>query len=182
MIIKDIHVDESITLKVLAINDAQLIFDAIDNNRSHLRRWLPFVDKTKEVKDTLAFVKSIVDDVERRQEVFMIWYKGSFVGLIGLKEIDYLNRKVEIGYWLIEQVTGNGIITRSVEAIIKFCYHQLGMNRIQIKCGVGNIKSSAIPRRIGFTFEGIERAGEKHPLGYIDLEVFSLLRKEWVEF
>jgi ribosomal-protein-serine acetyltransferase len=36
-----------------------------------------------------------------------------------------------------------------------------------------------IPKRIGFKFEGIERCGEKHDNRFIDLEVYSLLRKEW---
>jgi ribosomal-protein-serine acetyltransferase len=55
------------------------------------------------------------------------------------------------------------------------------MNRIQIRCGVGNTKSSAIPRRLGFTYEGTERCGERHNNSYIDLEVFSILKKEWAE-
>jgi len=46
----------------------------------------------------------------------------------------------------------------------------MDMNRVQIRCGVGNDKSSAIPRRLGFTFEGIERAGERHNHVYKPME------------
>jgi len=179
MIINDISVNQTIILKVLALIDYQTIYYAIDQNRSHLRKWLPFVDFSKSSKDTLAFVKSVVDDVERRQEVFTIWVDGEFVGLIGLKDIDFLNRRVEIGYWLVERMTGKGIMSLCVEKMIEFVFDALEMNRIQIKCGVGNSKSSAIPKRIGFLLEGIERQGEKHPDKYIDLEVYSLLQKEW---
>ena len=55
------------------------------------------------------------------------------------------------------------------------------MNRIQIKCGVGNQKSSSVPKRLGFIFEGIERHGERHHFNFIDLEVYSLLKKEWLK-
>ncbi len=180
MIINEINIDNLIVLKPLDLKDAESIFHAIESNRKFLKNWLPFVDATKTVNDTLAFVKSVVDDVERRQEVFTIWYNNNFAGLIGLKDIDYLNRKIEIGYWLIEKMTGKGIISQSAEKIIDFCFTQLQMNRIQIKCGVGNNKSIAIPKKLGFSFEGIERAGEKHSINYIDLEVYSLLKKEWV--
>lgn len=179
MIIHNIHVNTSIVLKLLKSKDAYSIFEAIDNNREHLRTWLPFVDHTKSVKDSMAFVKSVIDDVEHRQEIFTIWVDNCFAGLIGLKDIDYLNRKIEIGYWLISEMTGKGIIRKSAEKLIEFCFEVLGMNRIQIKCGVGNTKSSAVPKSLGFTFEGIERAGEKHAAKYIDLEVYSILRKEW---
>jgi len=180
MITDKIQVNQSITLKILRNGDASIIFEAMNNNRLFLRKWLPFVDATKTVSDTQAFVKSIVDDVERRQEVFTLWYNNEFAGLLGLKDIDYLNHKVEFGYWLIEKMCGKGIMSSAVEKLISFCYEELGMNRIQIKCAVGNDKSIAIPKRLGFTFEGIERAGEKHGNKYFDLEVYSLLKKEWI--
>lgn len=179
MIIDEMKVNSSIALRLLVLEDSPIIYTAINENRTHLRKWLPFVDSTKSQKDTLSFVKSIVDDVERRQEIFTIWYKNEFAGLIGLKDFDYLNRKVEIGYWLTEKMTGKGIITLSVERIMHFIFDELELNRIQIKCGVGNISSSAVPKRLGFSFEGIERQGERHLSKYIDLEIYSFLREEW---
>jgi ribosomal-protein-serine acetyltransferase len=180
MKINELIIDQSIKLKNLELTDSSVIFNAIDQNRYHLRKWLPFVDMTRTEKDTLSFVKSIVEDVERRQEVFTVWYNGEFCGLMGLKDIDYLNRKIEIGYWLIEKMTGKGIMIRSVERIIRFIYEELEMNRIQIRCGVGNSASSTIPKKLGFIFEGIERQGERHHTRYLDLEVYSLLKTEWI--
>lgn len=182
MILSDIQVDRQTQLRHLRIDDAQIIFEAIDSNRTFLRTWLPFVDSTKQVGHTYSFVKSIVDDVERRQEIFTIYYQDQFAGLIGLKDIDYLNKKVELGYWMIEKMTGKGIMIHSVERIIEFCFAELSFNRIQIKCGVGNIRSSNIPKKLGFLFEGIERNGEKCAVGFRDLEVYSLLKKEWSDF
>jgi ribosomal-protein-serine acetyltransferase len=65
--------------------------------------------------------------------------------------------------------------------MINLAFRNMEMNRIQIRCGVGNEKSSAIPRRLGFKYEGTERNGERHNQRYIDLEVFSLLKHEWAE-
>lgn len=179
MIATELIVNSSIILKLLTIDDASVIYNAINENRGHLRKWLPFIDNTKSIKDTLSFVKSIVDDVERRQEIFTIWYKNEFAGLIGLKDFDYLNRKVEIGYWLIEKMTRKGIITQSVERIMQFIFEKLELNRIQIKCGVGNFLSAAVPKRLGFYFEGVELQGERHINKYIDLEIYSFLRRDW---
>ena len=54
------------------------------------------------------------------------------------------------------------------------------LNRIQIKVAVGNHKSAAIPNRLRFQLEGIERAGEFHDNKYLDLQVFSLLKQDWL--
>ena len=91
MNITELIVNTEIILKILDLADSQTIFD---QNRNYFRKWLPFVDMTRTEKDTRSFVKSIVDDVERRQEVFTIWYNNEFCGLIGLKDIDYLDRKI----------------------------------------------------------------------------------------
>ncbi len=182
MIAREIVVNNEISLRIVTQNHVRAIYDAIDQNRIFLRKWLPFVDSTQSEKDTHAFIKSVVDDVEKRQEVFTVWYRKEFAGLLGLKDIDYFNRKCEIGYWLIENMTGKGIMSLSVEKLIGFVFSNLEMNRITIRCGVGNRSSTAIPKKLGFTFEGVERNGEKHHAKYIDLEVYSLLKKEWDDF
>ncbi len=174
-----ININHEIELRTLKKPDDVIIFNAIDSNRTFLRKWLPFVDQTKKLKHTALYVKSIVEDVEKIQEVFTIWVNDEFAGLVGIKDTDYENKKTEIGYWLIEKFTGKGIITQSVEWLISYLFNTLELNRIQIKCGVENKKSAAIPKRFNFQLEGIERAGERHSTKFIDLEVYSLLKEEW---
>lgn len=158
------------------------IFNAIDQNRRFLRKWLPFVDFTLKVSDSERFVKSVLEKISsNRDEVFVIWYKHEFSGLIGFKDIDRVNNKIEIGYWLVEKLTGKGIATAATRKMVNLAFRNMDMNRVQIKCGVGNEKSIAIPRRLGFVYEGIERNGERHNHSFIDLEVYSLLRREWAE-
>jgi ribosomal-protein-serine acetyltransferase len=173
-------IDENLFLERLKLSHVEEIFNAIDQNRKFLRKWLPFVDFTIKMTDTEKFVRSILDKpFERRDEVYVIWYKHDFAGLIGFKDADRINDKIEIGYWLIEKVTGKGVATKATQKMVNLAFRNMDMNRVQIRCGVGNDKSSAIPRRLGFSFEGIERAGERHNHEYIDLEVFSLLKREW---
>jgi ribosomal-protein-serine acetyltransferase len=169
-------------LEKLSISHVEGLFNAINQNRKFLRKWLPFVDFTNKVADTERFVRSILEKpVDKRDEVYVIWYKYEFAGLIGFKDADRINDKIEIGYWLTEKMTGKGIATLAVHKMVNLAFRNMDMNRVQIRCGVGNVKSSAIPRRLGFSFEGIERSGERHNHTYIDLEVFSLLKNEWAE-
>jgi ribosomal-protein-serine acetyltransferase len=176
-----LHVDDTIQLESIQLHYADTIFKAIDRNRSFLRKWLPFVDQTSNVSDTRAFIHSVTGtSSDERDDVYMIWFKGEFAGLIGYKDTDYVNAKTELGYWLIDKFQGKGIMVRSVQKLMDFAFHSLHMNRIQIKVAVGNSSSSAIPKRLNFHFEGIEREGEKHRNRYLDLEVYSFLKKEWM--
>ena len=173
-------IDEYSFLEKLNLTHVELVFNAIDQNRKFLRKWLPFVDFTQKVADTERFIRSVLDKVtSNRDEVYVIWYKHEFAGLIGFKDIDRVNDKIEIGYWLIEKITGKGIATAATRKMINLAFRNMDMNRVVIRCGVGNSKSSAIPLRLGFSLEGIERCGERHNLSYINLEVYSLLKSEW---
>ncbi len=103
----------------------------------------------------------------------------SLSGIIGYKGTDTTNHKTEIGYWLAKDQQGKGLITRAVKILIEIAFEKMGMNRVQIRVGVNNSKSAAIPKRLNFTFEGIEREGELLNGRYIDIEVYSMIKRDW---
>lgn len=161
---------------------AVTIFEAIDTDRDFLKVWLPFVELTQQVSDTENFVKSIVGQKGRKKdELYSIWYKEEFAGLIGFKDTDWINHRSELGYWITSDMQGKGIVTSCVKELLRFSFQKIKFNRVQIKVAVGNHKSAAIPKRLGFHFEGVEREGEFHNNGYLDLEVYSLLKKDWIK-
>lgn len=172
--------DNEHTLVQVEMIDASAIYTIIDQERSYLEKWLPFVTLTNELKDTEAYIHSLVNAPNFVFEyVFTIRSNNKIIGMIGFVKTDIHNKKTEIGYWMSEHYQGKGIMTKSVNALINFAFETLAMNRIQIKCAVGNTPSSNIPKRLGYTFEGIERDGELQADGsFKDLEIYSLLKSE----
>lgn len=177
----EIVVSDRIRLCEIELTDAEDIFTTIDTQREYLGKWLPFVEMTRSVDFSRDFIKSVLDaPLESRNFNFTIRYDGCFVGLAGFRDTDYFNRKTEIGYWLSQPFQKMGIVTESVLALLGYAFTEMDMNRVTIKCGVGNIPSRNIPVRLNFTLEGVERAGELFPDGhFIDLEVYSMLKSEW---
>lgn len=173
-----IPVAHQIKLRELAHDDAEDIFNAINTQRDYLGKWLPFVPLTQTVDDTMLFVDAVMAAGDT-QKTFTIRHNNEFIGLAGLKEIDLMNRKAEIGYWLSASWQGKGIMTQSVHELCEYGFSLLGLHRIQIRCAVGNTPSRNIPLRLGFTLEGIQREAERNADGsYLDLEVFSKLETD----
>lgn len=85
----------------------------------------------------------------------------------------------EVGYWLGEGATGRGLVTRAVSAMLDYAFGTIGLHRVALLAEVGNEKSHAVARRLGFTEEGLRRAGGVNRGQYVDLVVFSLLAEEW---
>lgn len=173
-------VDDTLTLIEATEADAGLLFRAIDAWRDDLRRWLPFVDNLHDEADEAAFLSALCAvSPDLRNYTFKILSDGTFCGLVGVVSTDPVNRKTEVGYWLLPPWRGRGIMSRSVAALCLWAFDVRAMNRVQIKCAVGNAPSNAIPCRLGFRFEGVERAGEYAGEGrYYDLNVYSLLAWE----
>ena len=173
----EIIVDKDILLKVVEPEDAEPIFNAIDNEREYLKEWLPFVEETHDIAYTKTFIEHTIA-ADSSDLTFTIFYKNQFIGIIGLKDTDMGNRKTEIGYWLSEKFQHKGIITRSCKALIEYAFKDMNLHRIQLKAATKNFKSQAVANRLGFTLEGIERDGELHSYGFVDLKVFSLLKED----
>ncbi|MCL5030170.1 MAG: GNAT family N-acetyltransferase [Bacteroidetes bacterium] len=175
-----IKVDNEITLKDLELDSAEILFDLIDSCRDYLSEWLSWVEETLQLNDTILYIQSVAGhDMFNGRSVFEIWYKNDLAGLIDFHSGDKVNMSVEIGYWLGEKFQNKGIMTRACSACIDYAFTTLGFNRIVIKCALGNVKSQAIPKRLNFKFEGIEREGQILNYRFNDLMVFSMLKKEW---
>lgn len=171
------------TIREAIYEDAEVIYNAIDKNRDDLRTWLPFVDSLKSIADEQSFLESSLKvPYEERDIVYIIEKGKSICGLIGFHFSDRANYRTEIGYWLLPEYRGKGIVTRAVHHLCLLAFFEKGFNRIQIRCAVGNAASNAIPQRLGFTQEGTERDGELLITGeYTDINVYSILKKEIAE-
>lgn len=178
---KELIVNNEITLKEIGEEEIRPIFETINTEREYLGEWLPFVDYTLEMKDTQNFIESLTVN-ETKDLTFAIYFNEKFVGLVGLKDPDYDNKKVEIGYWISEKYQHLGIVTLSCKRLIQHAFEDLGFNRIQLRAATQNIKSQKVAERLGFSREGIEREGELHKRGFVDLVVFALLKREYEKY
>lgn len=169
-----IVIDNEILLRSTAQADAKNIFEAFSTQGQYLRQWLPVAADFTSIVDVEMFIESAPFD---RCNLFTIIYKNEYAGSICLSNISMTCKRAEIGYWLTKPMQGNGIMIRSVEALVKYAFEKF--NRLSIKCAVENVRSKKIPKKLGFTFEGIERDGEISAYGYYnDLEIYSLLKRD----
>ncbi|HWP82210.1 MAG TPA: GNAT family protein [Bacteroidota bacterium] len=178
----NISVDNEITLKVLEENDAEALYRHVDAHRAYMREWLPWVDSEQSPADTKRFIQ-LVQQQYRQHEGLQtgIWYNGEIAGVIGYHRFDWPNRATSIGYWLSKEFQGHGIMTRSCRALVDYAFGELGLHRVEIRCAVGNLKSRAIPERLGFRVEGTAREAEWLYDHFVDLIVYAMLDYEWRE-
>ncbi len=174
------QVSDDIQLRVLESKNAKELYQLIDDNRSYLKEWLPWVGVTTNVDAIKQFIKSAKKQMTDNNGFQTgIYYKEHIAGCIGLHGIDWNNKKTTIGYWLAEEYQGKGIMTQSCKAIINYVINDLGLNRVEIRAAELNKKSRAVAERLGFTVEGRVRQAEWLYDHYVDHVIYSILAQEW---
>ena len=166
-------------LRLLEESDADELFALIDADRAYLSRWLPWA-ADQDLEGTLDFIR-----LTRRRLAdntgftVAIVCDGALAGVVGLQPLDWTHRSTSVGYWLGERYRGRGIMTRAVRALVEHAVSVWKLNRIEIRAAVDNVRSSALPRRLGFRAEGTLRATERIGDVYLDSVVYSVLASEW---
>ena len=167
-------------LAPLELSDADVIFNETNKSRRYLREYLGWVDHVKSVEDTRNFIISEAKHVSDGQKVnATIWLNERYAGICGLFNIDKINRSASIGYWLGESFQGNGLMTRSVEALVDHAFQQLELNRVEIRTHPKNIASQGVARRLGFVLEGTLAQAEWLNAGYADSRIYGLTADRW---
>ncbi len=173
-------IDDLFTLEIIDHPHATSLLELIRGNRQHLKKWFPWVDYMQTVNDCNEYINSCKKQLEEGTDYsYVIFMNSKMIGRIGVHFIDLQNKHGAIGYWLGQEYQGQGIITRACKTLLRLGFNKLQLNRIEIKCGVGNDKSAAIPKRLGFCKEGVLRQAELVNDKFIDIELYSLLKQEW---
>jgi ribosomal-protein-serine acetyltransferase len=169
-----------IEMRLLATGDAKTLYAVADRNRVRLRRWLPWVDQTRSAEDVRLFILRVLDQYHANLGPQTgVWVHGVLSGSVGCHPIDWANRNCSIGYWLDEAQEGKGVITRCCASLLDYLFLELGLHRVEIRCGTGNTRSCAIPERLGFMREGVARGAEWVSDRWVDLVVWGMLEEEW---
>lgn len=173
------YLDNEIKLSLSIPQYAEELFELVDKNREFLRQWLPWLETATKPSDTKEFIEAQLLRFQRGEALHVtIFHRGKISGVLGYDRIDQVNGIGHMGYWLAQEYNGNGIMTRSVKNLIELGFEYYSLNRIEIRCAVHNIKSRAIPERLGFQQEGTIRRALKAYGEYVDHVVYGLLVEE----
>ncbi|RYD83166.1 MAG: N-acetyltransferase [Sphingobacteriales bacterium] len=171
-----ININENIVLELTAQKHAQGLLDAVNKNREHLSRFLPWVGNMQTVEDFKNYIQHCEMQLQQKTDIsFVILANNTVAGRIGLHYIHPHNKHGAIGYWIAKEFEGQGIVLQSCKAVIRYGFDILGLHRIEIKAAVENTRSQAIPEKLGFFKEGILREAEFVNNAFTDIVLYSLL-------
>lgn len=160
----------------VAIEHAADLAALVRQNIEHLHAYLPAVADLSSVEAAEDHLYSAADRASKA-EIFEwhLFVDGTLCGSVRLKDIDKIDRKAKIGYFIGHQFTGRGIATSAVSTVLEYCFGPLNLNRIELRCASGNEPSKRVAERLGFIREGVLRQEEYLNGVFVDQNVYGLL-------
>ncbi len=90
---------------------------------------------------------------------------GEAVVWCGFHDIDWQARQCDTGFWVRKSAQGRGIATETANAMVRYGFGALNMQRVGLTHSHGNEASRRIAEKLGFILEGIQRNANLLPGG-----------------
>jgi len=149
-------VTERLVIRCYHPKDAPLLKVAVDASLEHLRPWMPWVESEPELLQTK------VDRLRRFRGEFDLGHDFIY-GIFDSTESKLLGgtglhtrigeKAREIGYWIHADYINKGLATESSAALTKVAFEIEGVDRLEIHCAPDNVRSAAIPKKLGYQYE-----------------------------
>lgn len=175
-----IPIDNENSLSILEPKDAPTLFKTIVTNRMHLRASTPWVDQIKSEKDALHLIEEGLIEMNAQKSLKMgIFGQEGMKGYIEMQEWDHHLKKAIIGYWIVKEEEGKGLMFASSKVFLKYLFEELKLNKVELTHLTDNSRSAVLAKRLAFTVEGILRDHIILNGSFKDLVVQGLLQKEF---
>lgn len=101
-----------------------------------------------------------------------------FYGAGGLNSLNKEHKKAEIGFWLITDYWGQGIMTEAMPLICNYGFNELSLHRIEGLVETENINCKRALDKLGFRHEGTMKDCEIKNGKFISLDIYAKLKTE----
>jgi len=105
---------------------------------------------------------------------------ATFIGSIGLDMVQS-HRHARLGYWLGAPYWNQGYATEAVRTVLRYGFMQLNLHRIYSPHFEGNAASGRVLQKVGMTYEGRMREHYIRFDRFVDLELYGMLKREFME-
>jgi RimJ/RimL family protein N-acetyltransferase len=106
--------------------------------------------------------------------------EGWFCGLVEVRDIDREHSQGELSFWLAVEAWGRGYMSEVVQAVVRYGFEGLALNRLYAYHMLRNPASGRVLEKSGFKQEGLLRQRVRKWGQFEDVALFAILQQEWL--
>lgn len=152
----------------------------MDRARTHIAPWVGVSFVAADLEGARTVLQRYADSrAKDAGGIWGIWLDGTLVGGVLLVTFDKGLSTCEVGCWLEPSAQGRGLITRAATVLLDWVVKERGISRVEWHTNADNARSVAVAQRLGMSLDGTLREAFPSPKGRADLQIWSVLAREW---
>lgn len=170
-------------LRPLTLHDVEDVYKyAKDLRVSQYVTW----EAHKTQEDTANFIQNFAFKKYAEGELdpygIVLKEEERVIGTIGCSWYRKKDSIMSIGYALAYEYWGKGLITEAAQALIDYAFESQNPYLITAWCITENKGSSRVMQKLGMTFEGCLRGRVFRHGKHWNMDSYSILKQEWLQF
>ena len=172
--------EPEISIRPYRIDDAPALFEAAMESVPEAYPFMPWCHPGLTLEEMRTWIDAQVAAREARTayEFVILSQDGRFLGGCGLTQVDALNRRANLGYWVRTSERGRGVATATIRHLVRWGFENTDLIRLEVLVSTQNPRSLRVAEKSGAWREGILRKrlmlhGTAH-----DAVVFSFVRPD----
>jgi len=168
---------ERLYLRRVVKEDVNEIF-ALRSNKDTMKYIPRPLAKNKE--DALEHIEMIEEKIEKNEGInWAITLKNDpkLIGIIGHYRIKPEHFRAEIGYMLLPEYHGKGIIAEAIKETVKYGFEIMKLHSIEAVIDPENLASESVLQKSGFVKEAHLKENEYYEGRFLDTVIYSILNK-----
>lgn len=160
-------------------DDAERLYEAARESVEDVFPWLPWCHPAYSMGEAIEWIGSRAPLASRGLDYSfaIVGPDGRFLGGCGINQINSVHRFGNLGYWVRTSESGRGIASAAARQVADFAFDRTELERLEIVCAVGNVRSQRAAERAGARREGILRHRLLLRGEAIDAVMYSIVRE-----
>ncbi len=149
-----------VLLRVPTPADVTPMWEAVRESEAELSTWMAWCHEGYDREEAARWVEHCREGRSRREMFGFLIAEvdgGRVLGGCGLNQVDWQNRRANLGYWVRTTACGRGLATTAAGLVARYGFAELGLVRAEIIVATGNTASQRVAVKVGATCEGILR-------------------------
>jgi ribosomal-protein-alanine N-acetyltransferase len=168
---------ERLTLRRVDKNDASPILELRSDVETMKYIPRPLLKSTEEALEHIALIDAKIENSEGINWAITLKNDSKLIGIIGFYRIKPEHFRAEIGYMLLPDFSGKGIISEAINEVVNYGFNEMHLHSVEGIIDPNNLASAKVLQKNGFVKEAHLKENEFYEGRFLDNVIYSRLNK-----
>jgi len=171
--------EELITVSQITMSDADDLYTFMTSNTSRFLRFFPkTLQENRSVEASKKFILKKRKEQQAKEE-YTFFFKEplthKIMGLLIIKEINWITGQGELAYCIDHAFEGKGLMTQAIHNISEYAFQNLGLRTLQIIVHKSNVGSIRVAEKCNYIWQStLKNAFAPPHEEALDMELYEL--------